>query len=102
MYARGLARDVDEQVILSVYMCTLEGLPEMSMNSSFCQCCLTPYVYARGLAQDVDEQFLLSVLSYTVFVRDVDLLYCSYYYEYHLKNAQKLVVKKISTKIKRK
>ena len=70
------------------------------MNSSFCQCCLTPYVYARGLARDVDEtvpsvsvvlhrmctleglpemsmkQFLLSVLSYNVYARglarDVD------------------------------
>ena len=53
VYARGLARDVDEQcpsvtvcvrsracLMSSTFchrMCTLEGLPEMSMNSSFCQ-----------------------------------------------------------------
>ena len=46
------------------------------MNSSFCQCCLTPYVYVRGLARDVDEQLFLSVRSPYVYARglarDVD------------------------------
>ena len=50
-------------------MCTLEGLPEMSMNEQFLLSVrIVPSVYVRGLGGRDVYEFLLSVLSYTAYV----------------------------------
>ena len=77
MYARGLARDVDEQFD-----------PSVSINSRYL---LSPYVYARGLARDV-KRIIPSVHDARGLARDITFWSMSTLIK-TLKNAQKLVIK---------